>query len=132
MRKLITSAAAGLALAGTAIGAAAPADAQRWHGGRGGYGRGYGGFGGYGRGYGYGWHRGGSGAAVAAGILGLGVGAALASNRGYYGGGYYGYAPVYGYGYAPPPPPYAYGGYCRSDWQWDGYRGRYVRVRFCD
>ena len=123
MRKIWTSAAAGLALVGTAVTVATPADAQRWRGG----GRYHGG-----------WHRGGgSGAAVAAGILGLGVGAAIASsNRGYYAHpGYYGYgAPVYygGPGYYAPPPPYAYGYGCRSDWRWDGWRGRYVRVRWCD
>ena len=118
MRKLLTSAAASLALAGTALGIAAPADAQR---GRGGYHGGY-----------YGYHRGGGGAVVA-GILGLGIGAAIASDRRGYGYGY-SYAPGY-YGYDAgyyAPPPYAYGGYCRSDWRWDGYRDRYVRVRYCD
>jgi hypothetical protein len=110
----------GLALAGVVV-AAAPAEARGYHGGGGGF---------HGGGYGYrGGYRGGyyGGGAVAAGIIGLGVGAALASNYGYYGRpyGYYG-----GY-YAPGP--YAYGyGYCHSDWRWDGYRGEYVRVRYCD
>ena len=133
MQKFLATAATALALVGTMVGAAAPANAQRFRGGygfHGGHGYGYRGYG-Y-RGYGY---RGyGSGAAVAAGIIGLGVGAAIASNRGY---GYgYGYAPPAYYDYGPAyyaPPPYAYApGYCRSDWRWDGYRGRYVRVRFCD
>lgn len=108
MRKFLTTAATALALAGTVVAVAAPADAQRW---RGGYGGHYGG--------GYYRHGGGSGAAVAAGILGLGVGAAIASsNRGYYDRpyyyarpyprGYYYAPPAYGYYYAPPPPPPAY------------------------
>lgn len=62
-------------------------------------------------------HHGGGGAAGAAiigGIVGLGVGAAIASNGGYYAPGYY--APPYSY-YAPPPayyappPPAVYYGY---------------------
>ncbi|NIJ08844.1 hypothetical protein FHS31_002468 [Sphingomonas vulcanisoli] len=114
MRKFITSALAGLALASSAIGVAAPADAQRFHGG-GGY------RGGWHGGYRGGW----GGGAVAAGIIGLGVGAAIAS-RPYY-GGYKGYAPGYYY-----DDPYAYGyGECRTDWRWDGYRGRYFPVRYC-
>jgi hypothetical protein len=36
MRKILTASAATLALAGTLVAAAAPADAQRWRGGRGG------------------------------------------------------------------------------------------------
>jgi hypothetical protein len=89
-----------------------------------------------------------NGAAVAAGIAGLAVGAALASgNRGYYGGyggGYY--APrAYGYGYGPgyynrgyyAPPPRYYGGrgyygggYGRSCVYWDYDRwGRAYQVR---
>lgn len=130
MRKLLTASAAALALAGLTMGAAAPAEA-RYHGGRGGY------YGGYHGGY-YGHYHGG-GTALAAGILGLAAGAAIvSSNRGYYGGGGYGYAPAYyggpgygggyyedGYGYAPGP-------VCRTDWRWDGYARRYVRVQYCD
>lgn len=125
MRKILTASVAAVALAATSLGAAAPAEAQRWHGG-GGY---HGGYRGHYRGGGAGW-------AVGAGILGLAAGAALASNRGYYGyaPGYY--APAYGYapGYYAPPPGYYYGGrgYCRSDWRWDGWAHRYVRVRYCD
>lgn len=92
-RKLITGAVAAATLATTMVAATTPADAQRWRGG-----------------YGYrgGWHGGGyhrhggvsPGAAVGIGLLGLGVGAAIAStNQPYYGGGYYA---------APPPPPVAY------------------------
>jgi hypothetical protein len=110
MRKFLTATTAALALAGTLVAAAAPADAQRWRGGyRGHYYRG-----------------GGSGAAVAAGILGLGIGAAIASDRydrydrydrGYYRApGYYYAPPAYGYYYyapPPPPPPPVYYGYGR-------------------
>jgi len=114
MRSVIKGIVAASLLAGTTVAAAAPAEAQRWHGG--GHYRGYGGYHG-------GWHRGGvsTGTAVAAGLLGLGVGAAIASSDrgpGYYGGGYYAPPPpppppAYGYYYAPPPPPvyYGYGGY---------------------
>ena len=78
-----------------------------------------------------------SGTAVVAGILGLGVGAAIASDhpRRYYDGGYYAPppAPVY---YAPPPPPppayaYEYVQRCRVVDRWDPYYGRYVRDRRC-
>jgi hypothetical protein len=119
MRKFLTVTAAALALGGVTLGAAAPAEA-RYHGGyHGGY-------------HGHYYRHGGGGTAVAAGILGLAAGAAIASD-GYYGGrGYYGY----GYGpayYAPPPPPgYYYGGPpCRTDWRWDGWARRYVRVNYC-
>ena len=119
MRKFLTATTAALALAGVTLGAAAPAEA-RYHGGY--------------RGHYY--HHGGTGTALAAGIIGLGVGAAIASDHGYYrggGGGYYAdYGPAY---YAPPPPPYGYyerGPVCRSDWRWDGYARRYVRVSYCD
>lgn len=115
MRKFLTATAAALALGGVTLGAAAPAEARYYHGG-------------------YYHHHGGTGAAVAAGIIGLGVGAAIASDHGYYGRGYYGpayYGPAY---YAPPPPPpgYYYGGPpCRTDWRWDGWAHRYVRVSYC-
>lgn len=82
--------------------------------------------------------------AIGAGIIGLGLGAAIASsNRGYYdpyyGSGYY--APRYGYGYGPS---YGYGyhpgyynrGYygprCYTRRVYDPYIGRRVRVRYCD
>jgi hypothetical protein len=125
MGKIFTVSAATLALVGTTIAAAAPADAQRWRG------RGY-----YGGGYRGHYHGNRTGVAIGAGILGLAAGAAIASNRGgyyggpaYYGGGYYDYGPGY---YAPPPPAYYAPRYCRSDWRWDGWAGRYVRVRYCD
>ena len=126
MNGLIKKAGLGMALAATALSVAAPADAQRYRGYRGGY---YGG-----------WHhhhgeR--TGAAVLGGIVGLGVGAAIASsaNRdryydrgGYYNGGYYdrGYAPAYydrGY--------YADYRQCWNERRYDNY-GYPVRVRVCN
>jgi hypothetical protein len=115
MRKFITKLGLGAALAATALTTAAPADAQRY-----GY-RGY-------RGY----HRGDStGAALLGGIVGLGVGAAIASNanrryydRGYYDRGYYGPGPGYSRGY--------YDDYYRPRC-WTEYRGYYGRpVRVCE
>jgi len=79
------------------LGIAPAAHAQHWHGG----GNNYRGGGNY--------HRGGgnaAGAAIIGGIIGLGVGAAIAS-QGYYGAPppvYYGSPPAYYY--APPPPVY--------------------------
>jgi len=91
MNGLLKKAGLGVALAATALTAAAPADAQRYRR----------------------YHRGGGDVATGAilgGIVGLGVGAAIASNnrnRYYYDDGYY-YGPpprTRGYYYAPPPPP---------------------------
>ncbi|MCU6455883.1 hypothetical protein LPN01_17530 [Sphingomonas sp. A2-49] len=83
MNALMKKAGLGIALAATALTAAAPAEAQRW--------------GGY-RHY----NRGGNTAAGAllGGIVGLGIGAAIASSNrdGYYDRGYRGY-------YDAPPPP---------------------------
>lgn len=119
---------AALVLGATVVGAAAtPAEAARWHG-RGGYGHAYrGGYHGY-------YNRGVStGAAVGLGLLGVGIGAALASQPRYYGP-----APAYGYGapvyyddyYAPPPPVYYRS--CVSRPMWDPYIGRTVRVETCN
>jgi hypothetical protein len=115
MNGVLKKAGLGIALAATALTAAAPADAQRW-------GRGYRG------------HRGGdvAGAAVLGGILGLGVGAAIASNnrgryydRGYYNDGYYRGPPVRSYyrqDYYPR---------CWTEWRGDPYYGGGVPVRVC-
>lgn len=95
----------------------------------------------------------GAGGAIIAGLAGLGIGAAIASDHPhrYYGGGYgggYGYAPApVEYGYAPPPPPPEPVGYyapppppsygyeevrqCRVTQRWNGWEGRYVPVRRC-
>lgn len=119
MNSLLKKAGLGVALAATAITASAPAEAQRW--------------GGY-RHY----NRGGdtAGAAILGGIVGLGVGAAIASsnNNRYYDRGYY----DRDY-YAPPPRAYYYDDYnynyrprCWNQWRWDPYYGRNVRVRVCN
>jgi len=104
----------GAMLAATVITTAAPAEAQRWRR--------------YDRG------RGGGDVAAGAiigGVLGLGLGAAIASGnrggRGYYDDGYY-YGPrprVRSYYYAPPPPPpvVVYRGYDRGYYGGGGYYG---------
>jgi hypothetical protein len=113
MRKAITAGIAALTLGGAVMGAAVPASAQGYH-------HGY-------YGHGGGWRGGnGAGVAVAAGLLGLAAGAAIASDhpryyneRPYYGGGYYegGYYGSGGYGY----------GSCVSHRRmWDPYMGGYV------
>jgi hypothetical protein len=85
-------------VAGLALAPAAHAD--RWHNG-------------------WNHHHGGgnaAGAAIIGGLVGLGVGAAIASGGGYYGAPGYYYAPPYSY-YGPPPayytpaPPPVYYGY---------------------
>jgi hypothetical protein len=121
MRKALTAAMAAITLGGAALATAAPAQAQH-HGG------GYHGGGGYRGGYGGHYGRGNGGAAVAAGVVGLALGAAIASNNhGYYDRGYYG-APAYAYGYGPG---YGYGyRTCETTrWVWDPYYGRRVPVR---
>jgi hypothetical protein len=120
MRKALTAAMAAITLGGAVCATAAPAEAQHY---RGGYNGGY-----------YGGHHGhnNNGAAVAAGVVGLALGAAIASNhggyydRGYYdrGYGYYG-APAYAYGYGYP----AYRTCVSTRWVWDPYIGRRVPVR---
>jgi hypothetical protein len=127
MNKFLTKAVLGTTLAATALTAAAPADAQRYRR----------------------YHRGGdsTGAAIAGGIVGLALGAAIASSsndryardsyyreRGYradYDDYYYrqrGYYPTDGY-YA-----YRYRDYrqCWVERRYDPYYGRSVRVRVCN
>ena len=120
MNTLLTKAGLGMTLAATALSVAAPADAQRY------------------RRYG---HRGGGDAAAGAiigGIVGLGLGAAIASNnrgryydRGYYDDGYYYNAPprvIYRERrYAPPPRYYQrpYRGYYADPYYAPRYRGYY-------
>lgn len=134
MNSLMKKIGLGVALGATALTMAVPAEAQRWHGG---YGRGYGH---YGRGDG-------AGTAIVAGIAGLAVGAAIASDRGdryerdryyrargydgYYDDGYYRH-----HGYYPNDGYYAYryrDGYdrCYVERRYDPYDGRPVRVRVC-
>jgi hypothetical protein len=119
MKKILIGALAAATAAGALV-AAAPASARDWNH--------------------DGWHHDNSGAAVAAGIAGLAVGAALASgDHGYYApapGYYSGYSGYY-YGSPPPAyyagPSYGYGYYggCHTGWRWDPYWRRYVRVRAC-
>src|SRR5690349_17839638 len=118
MRKMLTAAMAAITLGGAISAAAAPAQARDW-GHRGGYGY-------YGGNYYHGGHHD-NGAAVAAGVVGLALGAALASNshsyyydRPYYRSGYYDSGYYDGY-YAP-----AYR-VCESErWVWDPYIHRRV------
>lgn len=117
MQSLLKKAGLGVALAATSLTVvAAPAQAQRYH-----------------RGY-HGYHRGGdvAGAAILGGIVGLGVGAAIASDHRdrYYDNGYYdrGYAQpgYYDNGY------YAYRGpRCYVERRYDPYYRHSVRVRVC-
>lgn len=126
MNGLIKKAGLGVALAATALTAAAPADAQRYRGGYRHYNRGGGDV---------------AAGAILGGIVGLGVGAAIANSgrdryydRGY---GYYDAPPPprayydrgYGYGYGDR---YDYRPSCYSQWRWDPYYARNVRVRVCN
>ncbi len=106
MKKILTGALAALTLGGVVLGGATAASARDWD------------------------HRGGDGAAVVAGIAGLAIGAALASDH-------RGYAPAPVYYNAPPPAYYEgpayYSDYdhCRVEWRWNRRWGRYERVRAC-
>src|ERR1700756_2327389 len=105
MRKLIQIAAAAAALATGSMGGVAPAEAHVS-----------------------------TGVAVASGLLGLGVGAAIASDHRDYDEGYYAPPPPPVAFFAPPPPPppppaysYEYVQHCRVLDRWDSYEGRYVQ-----
>ncbi len=126
MRKILTAGAAALALIGGSAATVSPATAAPGHfsGGRdGGFHGGFRGDRGF-RGDG----------ALAAGVIGFGLGAALAGPGYGYGYGYpygygYGYGSPYGYGYD-----YGYGsdyyGTCYArERVWDPYAGRYVIER---
>jgi hypothetical protein len=142
MNKLLKSSMLGIGAAASLVAASTAADARPYHR--------------------YHRHHGGDDAAIAlgAGIIGLGVGAAIASSshdryydRGYYDRGYYGrgygsyYDPYYGGGYG-------YGGYydgyyarpyrgswgygyrhrarhCFTERRYDPYWGRSTRIRVC-
>ena len=115
MKKFVTAAMAALTVGGAVAAAAVPAQAQYWRGG--GYHGGY--YGGY-----HHHHGSDAGPAIAAGVLGLALGAAIANNghshyyydRPYYGG-------YYDYGYYGPR-------WCESTrWVWDPYIGHRVPVR---
>jgi hypothetical protein len=111
MTSLTKKLALGAVLGATVLTAAAPADAQRYRNYR---------------------HRDNTGAAVFAGVAGLAIGAALASDHRYdYDRGYYrqhGYYPTDGYYYRND-----YRGYdnCYTRRQWDPYMHRRVLVRYC-
>jgi hypothetical protein len=120
MRGFVTKSILGATLAASTLVAVVPAEAQHYRGG-----------------YGYRGdyrHRGDStGAAIAGGVVGLALGAAIASsaNNDRY---YYRDRPYYSYPrssyyydsyYAPPPPP------CRIERRWDPYYDRPVNVRVC-
>ena len=137
MSNIVKKAVLGATLAATALTAAAPAEAQRWRR-----------------------HRGNGGdvaaGAIIGGIVGLGIGAAIASNnrrdryydRGYYDRGYYdrrglrggyydrgyaydrGYYPQRGYGYYDDYR--SYRPRCYTVRQYDPYYGRRIRTRVCD
>ena len=120
----------GIALAATALTAAAPAEAQR-------YGRGY-----RGGGYGYdgGYNRGGG--ALVAGIAGLAIGAAIASNNNGYRDRYYDdrrYSNDYDRSYRGYYPQNGYYDYdyrdryprCYIERRYDPYYGGPVAVRIC-
>ena len=127
MRKSLTVAMAALTFGGAVAATAAPAEA-RSHGYYNGYNGGYYGGGGYHH------HHNNTGAAVAAGVVGLALGAALASsnsNHGYYNSGYsrsYAYAPYYGDSYYAQPR-YVYRTCVSERWVWDPYLGEDVLVR---
>ena len=76
-----------------------------------------------------------TGLAIGAGIIGLGIGAAIASSGRGYGGGYYdrGYydSGYYGRGYNDGYyRPYRHRR-CVTRWEYDRWYGDYVRVRYC-
>ncbi|OQW74192.1 MAG: hypothetical protein BVN33_09115 [Proteobacteria bacterium ST_bin13] len=146
MNSMLKKVGLGFALAATALTAAVPADAQRYGGGFRGDGFRGGGFRGDGfRGDGFGRGRG-NGGAVIAGIAGLAIGAAIASNRNdrfrdryYLDRGYpvnYDYNYYNDHGYYPDDGYYAYNyrprfNRCRVVRQWDPYYQESVRIRIC-
>ena len=123
MRKSLTAAMAAITFGGAIAATAAPAEA-RPHGGY----------------YRHDHHHGnGAGAAVAAGVVGLALGAAIAGNHGdrYYRGGYAYNDPYYGdryygrgyYGRAYYRDRYAYRTCESSRWVWDPYIRERVLIR---
>jgi hypothetical protein len=118
MRKFLASALAALTLGGALAATASPAEAQRYYYGHGGY------YGGY---YGHHHHSDTAAVAAVAGIAGLALGSALASDH---------RRTVYYDSYYEAPRPYYYERRyyyeprtCIShDWVWDPYIGRHVRI----
>ncbi|MBX9860823.1 MAG: hypothetical protein K2Y20_14735 [Sphingomonas sp.] len=138
MTSFLKKAGIGAVLAATVLTAAVPAEAQRWGGGRG---------------WDRGWDRGGwngrggnAGPAIVAGIAGLAIGAAIASNRNdrfrdrfYYDRGYpidYDYRFYNDHGYYPHDGYYAYSyrdrfPRCFTERRWDRFYRQPVLVRVC-
>ena len=121
MQSILKKAGLAVAVGATALAVAAPAQAQRWH---------------------HRHHDGGdeAAAAIVGGIIGLGIGAAIASsdNDGYYDNRYYYDRDYYDRDYYAPPPRYSYRyrqryyrPRCYMQNRWDPYYGRRVRVRIC-
>ncbi|HEV2363266.1 MAG TPA: hypothetical protein VGS12_03605 [Caulobacteraceae bacterium] len=107
MKKLLTGGMAAFLVAGSGLATATSAAAQEWHHGwRGGYDY---------------RHDDDAGAAIAGGLVGLALGAALASGTNHY----YGYGPYYGPGYYGP----GYAVCTQRRAVWDPYLGRYI-VRY--
>ncbi|MDT8759933.1 hypothetical protein MZO42_14620 [Sphingomonas psychrotolerans] len=127
MANFVRKAVLGTVLGASVLTAVAPtADAQRYRGYRDRYG------------YGYGYrHHDDTGTAIVAGIAGLAIGAALASNndRRYdYDRRYYrerGYYPTDGYYYRDYYRRYRGWDRCYTRRMWDPYLDRPVRVRYC-
>jgi hypothetical protein len=108
MTRFLKKAVTGLTIASTLALVATPADAQRYRR--------------------YRHHNNDAAVAIGAGIIGLGIGAAISSNRrgGYYDNGYYdrgSYSRGYNRGY--------YGRRCVTRYEYDAYYDDYVRVRYC-
>jgi len=118
MRKSLTTAMAALTFGAAVAATAAPAEARDYHG--------------YGGHRYYSGHRGdNTGAAVAAGVVGLALGAALASSNhstGYYDRGYYGRTSYYDDGYYARDR-YVYRTCESSRWVWDPYIRERVLIR---
>jgi hypothetical protein len=115
MQSILKKAGLAVAVGATALAMATPAQAQRWH-----------------RYH----HDDGdeAAAAIVGGIIGLGIGAAIASadddryyDRYYYDRGYYAPPPRYSYRYRHR----YYRPRCYVQNRWDPYYGRHVRVRIC-